>query len=646
MLDAFRGCRFWMISRGIFVAASVTLLFACGGGGGGGGSLPAMSSSSSTSTQLSVDAGPDITVVSGYRVDLDPKVMVIGANSYTFENDVLEVKGSSSNLADIVKIQWIRVEGPEIILGADKTNPGKAYFYAPGVKRGTEQKVLYKLKIENAGGKSAEDLLAITIRPPNIQPVAILGVDLEVKEGEEVVLDGSLSEDEDGHINQFIWRQLSGVDIQLSHDNTNTATFTAPAVEVETEFEFELVVVDNEGEQSSDRIKVSVVPKSAPEISLYFPPKIGSYDHNTLSAYGSVKTIDSEVESVTVSFGDSVVTAIVNKDGSWRADNITVPKTSDFTLSIRAVDTKGRIGIESAKLSKGLRGYLGGGWGSLKLGMAVDSKRENIYFFGNGVNESSLSLMAFNLRSTERTVVSDFADVNKGINPLDLYSMTYNESLQKVFATVKPEDATKPRQIISIDVSTGERKLVSGESYGVEMSTPYDIKSMNDGSLFISDLTSNIIKVDAQGNRSIAVDLRNVSGGVWYGPAALSFDPSDINHELYIAVDAYLSTEVIKLSLDTFTLTPVYLNYPIGKPIALAYNAQTRKLFVVSFSGNLIKVDLSGNNASAQLVGELPAYGLKLSFDYSRNVLYALTEIGLLAIDPTTGHMAGIGVKY
>ena len=595
-------------------------------------------------TQLTANAGPDRTVNAGDRVDLDPGVTLVGASGFILGNGALEVTGASAVSTDIVKIQWSKVEGVGVALSTNDTTSGKAFFIAPEVVDEANIKIVYQLKITNAAGKTAEDSLTVTVNRVNKKPSVVVGEDLKVNEGEIVIFDHVLSKDDDGQIISYSWRQLTGDDVHLSDTDKNHATFIAPAVVVETKFEFELTVIDNENGIGVGKVNVTVVPKNTPQASLAFPPKVGFYDGDLISAYGTVKAYDSSVDTVLVGFGESRVAAIVNSDGSWRAESLVVPDAQESTLSVEVVDKKGRVGVETARLIKGNRGSLGTGRGwSMTIGMGVDPEAEKIYLLGYVVsNVRTTKLFAIDLRTGDRTVIASFEDMNLGVEYFDIRSMTYNSHLKKAFVTSKAAGESNYRLVISIDVLSGEKEIVSNEA---PFSIPYSIQSTNDGVLYVSDMAENkIVKVDAQGNKSIVKDILESSKGVWRSPAVLALDPTDITKELYIATDPFENTPIVKLNLDNVDLTPVFLNRLNLKPVALAYDAQSKSLFSVNTSGVLVKYELDSGKMPVVL-SELPENGVHLSYDSIRSVLYVVADRGLYVIDPVSGNSVGMGVS-
>lgn len=94
---------------------------------------------------------------------------------------------------------------------------------------------------------------------PNSKPVADAGPDLEVDEGDRVVLDGSSSKDNDGSISTYSWNQIDGSpSVDLNDADSSTSSFTAPSVDSNQQLVFHLSVSDNDGSTDGDSVNVLI----------------------------------------------------------------------------------------------------------------------------------------------------------------------------------------------------------------------------------------------------------------------------------------------------------------------------------------------------------------------------------------------------
>lgn len=79
---------------------------------------------------------------------------------------------------------------------------------------------------------------------PNKEPEIALSVSSETMSGAIVILDASLTSDEDGDSLKFTWSQTSGPSVSIEGKDTSKAMFVAPEVVVETNLSFKIQVED------------------------------------------------------------------------------------------------------------------------------------------------------------------------------------------------------------------------------------------------------------------------------------------------------------------------------------------------------------------------------------------------------------------
>ena len=134
--------------------------------------------------------------------------------------------------------------------------------------------------------------------PANQAPVADAGRDQSVDAGEMVTLDGTGSNDPDGTVESYLWRQTGGTSlVTLSSNSTRTATFAAPDGGAET-LTFRLTVTDDDGATDTDNVTITVgaPPPPPPELTVdAVPSPADAGDIVTLSsqsqyAGGSIQT--------------------------------------------------------------------------------------------------------------------------------------------------------------------------------------------------------------------------------------------------------------------------------------------------------------------------------------------------------------------
>jgi len=95
------------------------------------------------------------------------------------------------------------------------------------------------------------------------RPVADAGEDQTVHAGQQVILDGSASWDQQERPLEFAWRQTGGAPVTLEGVDTVAPTFAAPAVTDREDLAFELIVSVNGEPSDADQTRVTVLGQEA-----------------------------------------------------------------------------------------------------------------------------------------------------------------------------------------------------------------------------------------------------------------------------------------------------------------------------------------------------------------------------------------------
>ncbi len=195
--------------------------------------------STTTENQIPItEAGPDQTVSETQTVNLD------GSKSSDPEGDKLSYN-------------W-KQTGGDVKINIDSSDAVAASFVAPVTEK--EEQVKIELTVDDSKGGKSTDIVNITIKKANQEPVSDAGSDQTADANTEVKLDGSKSIDPDGDNLKFEWSQTKGSDVKLSDKHDTSPSFVAPEVDKETEMQFELLVDDGNGGTSKDVVKIIIPP--------------------------------------------------------------------------------------------------------------------------------------------------------------------------------------------------------------------------------------------------------------------------------------------------------------------------------------------------------------------------------------------------
>ena len=206
------------------------------------------------------DANSTISVI--YN---NPPTANAGADQSVNESISVQLDGSaSSDIEDSsLSYLWQQVDSSGYTISLSDASSAQPTFTTPEVAADTD--LILQLTVTDSLGKSSDANATISIIY-NSPPIASVGANQEVDEGDSVQLYGSGSSDiEDSNL-AYSWQQVdsSGYSVTLSDANTANPTFTAPEVESSTNLIFQLTVTDSLGKSSDANQTITVGYNSPP----------------------------------------------------------------------------------------------------------------------------------------------------------------------------------------------------------------------------------------------------------------------------------------------------------------------------------------------------------------------------------------------
>lgn len=288
------------------------------------------------------NAGDDLVVESG--------------NSVTFD-----ASKSLDNDGEIVSYKWI-LNDEVLYEGINSTF----------VKNDFEDGVYnISLEVKDSEGAIGTDSINLIVGElPNVTPIANAGLDIEANLGEDVVLNGTLSSDEDGEIVNYKWIKED----EVLYTGTNS-TFVKNDFEVGVHT-ITLEVTDNQGSKSSDTVIVKVLEVSQGNDAIFISEYVEGGGNNKaieifngtsnpidISNYklvrysnGSSKGVNISLESMTIESGEVFVIVNPSSTDDFRnranqlSGNISHNGDDAYELvnisSNAIVDTFGQIGTD------------------------------------------------------------------------------------------------------------------------------------------------------------------------------------------------------------------------------------------------------------------------------------------------------------
>ncbi|MFM7861218.1 MAG: PKD domain-containing protein [Candidatus Nitrosotenuis sp.] len=205
----------------------------------------------------------DISKVTILPVNMPP-VVDAGEDQEVKIGDTISLAGTSSDEDDEpLTYLWNQISGPTVELST--STELETSFVAP--KTEVDAVITFQL-IANDGSKDSEpDTVDVMVKGAPVKIItANAGNDQRVQENSKVTLFGS-GKDQMKHNLSYNWRQIFGVQVELSANDVAKPSFTAPLVaNGETKkLTFEITVSDGTGRSAMDTVKVTVDPiNSAP----------------------------------------------------------------------------------------------------------------------------------------------------------------------------------------------------------------------------------------------------------------------------------------------------------------------------------------------------------------------------------------------
>lgn len=508
-----------------------------------------------------VDAGSDQNVIEGLSATLDATVS--------------DADGTIANYA------WVQTAGPIVTLtGADSED---ASFQAPIITASTD--LVFELTATDSTNDEGVDTVTVTVIPSQ-PPTVNAGADQEVIERDAVVLDAD-TDDVDGTIVNWTWAQVSGPAVTLTPTDAEDTAFTAPVVDTVTALEFQLEAMDSTDDSGVDNIVVTVNPNEPPDVAVRFPCAGCRFYGDAIAVAGSVTpgadnsfvAATDGISELTVDAGAGQITAIVQSNGQWLAQNVPMPLSSTaITLTITATDL-----LQESTTS------------TVDIG-----------------NEPTITgvLLAHDPAIQDRIYLFETANARERLFAIDLGTLGFNklhESPQQLQNSGQVGSAYVAGttlymnelfgDIIAFDTSDGTKSVISGSTVGAgplfSRTTTMALDSGANRLLVYDGDTKALFAIDiATGDRTIVSD----NAGVGTGP--LFDDP-------------------LEIALDTNN-DIAYLTEPLGNYIAVDLGTGDRTALTTS--------GISVNSTSSS------------RFDAGRSRIVEVTIFDeVYAVDPTTG---------
>lgn len=178
------------------------------------------------------------------------------------------------------------------------------------------------------------------------------GSDQVINENNLVTLDGSNSQDSDNVITTFLWQEISSGGVVLNDTSAQQPTFNAPEVTANTQFEFQLTVTNDDGEQASDTVFVTVNHVDKPLVSHAGSDQV--VDENTLVTLDGAASNDPDNVITTYLWEELSSGGIVLNNASSQQPTFTAPDIATstvFTFRLTVTNDNGDSEIDTVDIT-------------------------------------------------------------------------------------------------------------------------------------------------------------------------------------------------------------------------------------------------------------------------------------------------------
>ncbi len=193
------------------------------------------------------------------------------------EGDVVTLDASDSSDGDegIASYLWTQT-GTDDGISVTLSDPAAVQptFEAPAVgPQGAS--LTFQVTVTDIGGLQSSDTCivnvnAVEVTPVNAAPTADAGNDQTVDPGNVVTLNASGSNDPEGVVASYMWKQTGGMSVTLSDPSAVDPTFDAPMAGAA--LTFEVTVMDIDGLQDTDSCVINVNAVENPDTGNQTPP--------------------------------------------------------------------------------------------------------------------------------------------------------------------------------------------------------------------------------------------------------------------------------------------------------------------------------------------------------------------------------------
>jgi hypothetical protein len=194
-----------------------------------------------------------------------PRAILSNTTLSVNEQTEFSIDGSQSR-GDALTYSWKLLSKPKgidlqpLISTLNQATASSVSLTSPRLTKTT--RLVFELTVTNNLGVKGKAKTSVIVRPVNSPPFADAGSPQTVSLGTQVHLTGSASQDADGTITSYRWKQIQGTKVRLSNSKIAAPHFTPLKLRRGQNHEklvFSLTVIDDEKARNSKTVEITVV---------------------------------------------------------------------------------------------------------------------------------------------------------------------------------------------------------------------------------------------------------------------------------------------------------------------------------------------------------------------------------------------------
>ncbi len=280
-----------------------------------------------------------------------PPSISVGEDIQVDEQTSVVVEASASDVDGAVQSYfWTQTGGTTVTI--ENTASPVLRFTSPALL--ANETLSFQVTVTDNDLDQTTDALNVLVLA-NLPPSVSAGDNVVTDEQLAVNLN-AVASDVDGEIDSYLWEQVSGDAVVLNNATTQAASFTAPDLSEDALLQFRVTVTDNDGDQSSDIVDVSVIVNISPVVDA--GETLDVMEQVEVSLSGAASDDDGSISSI--GWEQLTGTEVVLSDASSLSPTFIVPnidEPEEITFRLTVIDNDGDEATDELTVNVQLLAY-------------------------------------------------------------------------------------------------------------------------------------------------------------------------------------------------------------------------------------------------------------------------------------------------